>query len=90
MEDSRPVYKIPEIVKKQKVFPGIKDLPPHVRANFRNIFIRHVIRDIFDSERPWVNPDTPRLQLIYDKVYPTYPARLRHSDAIFHPVRFCL
>ena len=25
---------------------------------------------------------------MYDVVYPTFPARLRHSDAVFHPVSF--
>ena len=45
--DSHAVYPLPKFVKCQKVFPGIKDLPPHIRTDFRNRFIRVVIRDIF-------------------------------------------
>ena len=86
MEDSRPVYKLPEYVDRQKVYPGIKDLPSHIRLNFRNGFIRYVIRNIFNSEQPWANPDLSTLQRTYDQVYPAYPARLQHNDAVFHPV----
>lgn len=87
MEDHRPVYLLPKInAKRQKVYPGIKDLPPHIRMNFRNTFIRIIIRNVFNSEQPWVNPNLESLQLAYDKVYPAYPARLRCNDAVFHPV----
>lgn len=86
-EDIRPVYPLPRIVNRQRVYPGIKDLPPHIRTDFRNMFIRPIIRNIFNSEKPWANPDLSMLQLAYDKTYPTYPAHLRSNDAIFHPVR---
>ena len=91
VEDTCPVYSLPRIVNRQRVYPGIKDLPPHICMNFRNTFIRLIIRDVFDSEQPWVNPDLSMIQLAYDKIYPAYPARLRSNDAIFHPVRphFC-
>lgn len=90
MEDSRPVYQLPEVINRQKVFPGIKDLPPHIRTNFRNAFIRPVVRDVFNSEQPWANPDLAMLQLMHDRVYSVYPARVRYNDAIFHPVRSSL
>jgi len=90
MEDTRPVYPLPRITIvgtiRQKVYPGIKELPEHIRTNFRNTFIRVVIRNVFSSNQPWSNPDLQMLQLAYDKVFPSYPARLRCNDAIFHPV----
>ena len=89
-EDTRSVYLLPRIVivdgARQKVYPGIKDLPAHIRTDFRNTFIRVVIREVFSSDQPWSNPDLPMLQLAYDKVYPLHPARLRCNDAAFHPV----
>ena len=88
-EDTLAVYPLPKIVNQQKVYPGIKDLPSHIRTNFRNLFIRPVIQDIFNSEQPWVNPDLSALQLAYDNAYPAYPARLQWSDAVVHPVRSC-
>ena len=86
MGDSRAVYPLPKFVKRQKVFPGIKDLPPHIRTDFHNRFIRVVIRDIFNSKQPWSNPDVPTLQRMYDKVFPVYTARLRANDTVCHPV----
>jgi hypothetical protein len=87
VEDRRPVYLLPRLTsKRQKIYPGVKDLPPHIRAGFRNMFIRTIIRDVFNSEQPWINPDLVSLQLAYDGIYPTYPARLRCNDAVFHPV----
>ncbi|KAF9791047.1 hypothetical protein BJ322DRAFT_1104702 [Thelephora terrestris] len=85
MEDPRPVYLLPRFINRQKTYPGIKDLPSHIRMDFRNRFIRVIIRDIFNSERPWTNPDLETLQRVYDKVYPAYVARLRTNDAVFHP-----
>ena len=70
------------------MYPGIKDLPAHIREGFRNTYIRLVIRDVFNSEEPWINPDLPTLQRTYDATYPAYPARLQPNDAVFHPVRF--
>jgi hypothetical protein len=72
----------PRLSTAKRVYPGIKDLPPHVRTNFRNRFIRYVIRDIFNSEQPWANPDLPTIQHAYDQVYPAYPALIRHNDAV--------
>ena len=86
VDDPRSVYKLPEVIDGQKVYPGIKDLPTHIRANFRNEFIHYVIRDVFNSEHPWVNPDLQALQHAYDQVYLAYPARIRHNDAVSHPV----
>ena len=75
------------MVNRQRVYPGIKDLPIHVRAGFRNMFIRPVIRGSFDTAQPWHNPDLAMLQATYNKIFPEYPARLRANDAVVHPVR---
>ena len=83
---SLPVFLLPKIVDKSKVFPGIKDLPDHIRPNFRNEFIRFVIKRVANSESPWTNPDVPSIQAMYQLVYPAFPAQVRNSDAVYHPV----
>jgi len=86
-EDGLAIYLLPRFNgQRQKIYPGVKDLPPHIRTNFRNIFIRVIMRSVFNSEEPWVNPSLASLQLLYDKVYEAYPARLRCNDAVVHPV----
>lgn len=87
VDDARAVFALPRTVNQQKVYPGIKDLPPHIRMNFRNGFIRSVIHGVFNSGAPWANPDLQTLQLSYDRIYPAYPARLQPNDAVSHPVR---
>ena len=85
VEETR-VFPLPKVVNRQRIYPGIKDLPQHIRMDFRNIFIRLAIRDVFNSKEPWINPDLHRLQRLYDGIYPEYPARLQSNDAVFHPV----
>jgi len=85
-ENPVPTFTLPRITKGVKVYPGIKELPAHIRQNFRNEFIRFVIRQVANSQSPWINPDVNSLQCMYQLVYPTFPARLRHSDAVYHPV----
>ena len=72
--------------KATKVYPGIRDLPAHIRQNFRNEFIRFVIKQVGNSQSPWVNPDVDSLQVMYQIVYPIFPGRIQHSDAVHHPV----
>ena len=81
-----PTFTLPRIVNGLKVFPGIKDLPAHIRQNFRNEFIRFVIKQVANSQSPWINPDVNALQAMYQLVYPVFPTQLRHSDAVYHPV----
>ena len=83
-----PTFTLPRIIKGAKVYPGIKDLPAHIRQNFRNEFIRFIIKQVASSQSPWVNPDVKSLQSMYELIYPTFPARLRHSDAVYHPVSY--
>ena len=85
-----PTFILPRITKGVKVYPGIKDLPVHIRQNFRNEFIRFVVKQVANSEAPWINPDVLTLQNVYQLVYPTFPAQLRHGDAVYHPVSFFL
>jgi len=81
-----PTFTLPRIVNGTKVYPGVKDLPAHIHQNFRNEFIRFVIKHIANSELPWVNPDVDSFQTMFNIVYPTFRARIRHNDAIYHPV----
>lgn len=74
------------MVNRVKVLPGIKDLPEHIRKNFRNEFIRFVMKQVANLQSPWMNPDVDALQAMYQIVYPIFPARIRHSDAVFNPV----
>jgi hypothetical protein len=74
------------MVNGSRVYPGIKELPPNIRQNFRNDFIRFILKKVANSQSPWVNPDVSSLQEAYDIVFPTFPAQVRHSDAVFHPV----
>ena len=69
-----------------RVYPGIKDLPEHIRKTFRNDFIHFVIKQVANSESPWTNPDVPSLQATYQLIYPIFPARIQHGDAAHHPV----
>ena len=78
------------MVRGSKVYPGVKDLPIHLRQNFRNEFIRFIIREVTNSQLPWTNPDVASLQSAFQVIYPLFPARLRHSDAVCHPVSYFL
>ena len=75
------------MVNRQRVYPSIKDLPGHIRADFHNTFIHPIIQNAFDKEQPWLNPDLAGLQAAYNKVFPEYPARLCVNDAVVHLVR---
>ena len=81
-----PTFTLLRMVNGSRVCPGIKDLPAHIRQNFRNKFICFVIKQVANSKLPWANPDVESLQVMYQAVYPVFPARLRHSDAVYHPV----
>lgn len=83
-------FTLPRMERGTKVYPGIRDLPTHIRQNFRNEFIRFVIKQVAKSESPWVNPDVDFIQGAYRVVYPLFPARIRHSDAVYHPVSFSI
>jgi len=75
-ESPLPGFTIPRNVDGVKVLPGIKDLPDHIRPNFRNEFIRSVVKQVANSQSPWTNPDVNALQAIYQTVYPIFPARI--------------
>ena len=79
----------PRIVKGARVYPGVKNLPAHIREHFRDRFIRFVIKQVANSKFPWANPDVESLQSTYQLVYPTFPGQLRPGDAVCHPVSSC-
>ena len=79
-------FTLPKVENGSRNYPGVKDLPLHIRPNFRNEFIRFVIKHVANSKLPWMNPDLDSLQAMYNIVYPEFPARIRHSDAVYHPV----
>ena len=85
-ETPLPTFTLPRIEKGVKVYPGINNLPLHIRQNFRNEFIRFVIKQVANSQSPWVNTDVNSLQTMYQIVDPIFPAWIRHSDAVYHPV----
>ena len=85
-ENPLPTFMLPKIVKGKRSYPGIKDLPAHLSGNFRNEFIRFVIKYVANLQSPWTNPDVETLQALYQVSYPVFPAQIRHSDAVFHPV----
>jgi hypothetical protein len=85
-ESPIPTFIISRMVKGVRVLPGIKDLPEHIQQNFRNEFIHFVIKQVANSQSPWVNPNVDSLQAMYQVVYPIFPARIRHSNAVYHPV----
>ena len=68
---------------RKKVFPGIKDLPEHIHINIRNEFIRYIFKQTATLELAWANPEVDSLQVMYDIVYPTFPARIRPASAAF-------
>jgi len=89
-ENPLPTFTLPRSVKGTKVYPGIRDLPAHIRDRFRDEFIRFVMKQVANSKSPWTNPDVDSLQTAYNIVYPTFPARIRHSDAVYHPTTSAL
>ena len=54
LEEISPVstFTLPKITKGGKVYPGIKDLPIHIRQNFHNEFICFVIKQVASSRSP--------------------------------------
>ena len=70
----------------QKQQPGLKDLPPWLRENFRNQYIRRIIKQVCLSEVPWTNPTLASLQREFSHAYPTKRVRLHSDDAAVVPV----
>lgn len=80
------MFALPRSIKGVKVYPGLKDLPAHLRQNFRNEFIRYVIKCVANLQSPWANPSIESIQVSYQLVYPLFPAQVRNNDAVHHPV----
>lgn len=67
---------------------GIRDLPGPIRVGFRGHFIRRIIKSVFTSTSPWVNPPIETLQQEFDATYPNHHVKLHLDDAAVVPVFF--
>ena len=65
---------------------GIQDLPSTIRVTFRGNYIRRIIRTVFSSTSPWLNPPIETLQQEFNAAYPNYQVKLRPDDAAVAPV----
>lgn len=66
--------------------PGLKDLPPAIQLNFRNSFIRHMMKLTFSGILPWKNPSLSVYQEEFNTIYPIFSYRLHADDAVVFPV----
>ena len=66
--------------------PGLKDLPPLIQPNFRNAFIRHIMKLVFSGTSPWSNPSVSIYQQEFNTIYPDHPFRTHADDAVVLPV----
>ena len=62
--------------------PGLKDLPDDFQPNFRNAFIRHIMKLVFSDVSPWSNPSLSVYQHEFDIVYSPLRYRLHGDDAV--------
>lgn len=67
-------------------FPGLRDLPPNIQHDFRNTFIRHMMKVTFSGTFPWSNPSLDVYQEEFNAVYPGIPSLLHADDAVVYPV----
>lgn len=67
--------------------PGLRDLPHGIQSDFRNTFIRHIMKLIFSNTLPWNNPSLSVCQQEFNLVYSTSPRYCLHmDDAVVIPV----
>ena len=62
--------------------PGLKDLPHNIQSNFRNTFIRHIMKLVFSDGLPWSNPNLLVYQHEFDTVYFPLQYSLHGDDAV--------
>ena len=65
---------------------GIQDLPSVIRVTFQGNYIRRIIRTVFSSTSPWINPPIETLQREFNAAYPNYQVKLHLDDAAVAPV----
>ncbi|KAF9787362.1 hypothetical protein BJ322DRAFT_1017299 [Thelephora terrestris] len=68
--------------------PGLKDLPFDLKLEFRNIFIRHIMKIVFYDKLPWSNPLCPVYQKEFSIIYPDLPFQIHPDDAVVLPVKY--
>jgi len=66
--------------------PGLKDLPDNIQPNFRNMFIRHIMKLIFSDTLPWNSPSLSVYQHEFNLIYSSLRYRLHGDDAVVIPV----
>ena len=66
--------------------PGLKDLPDNIQPNFRNIFIRHIMKLVFSDTSPWNNPSLSVYQHEFNLIYSPLQYCLHGDDAVVSPV----
>jgi len=79
------VYSLPRKYKDEAgktQVPGQKDLPQSIQLNFRNTFIRHIMKLVFSGASPWNNPNLSVYQYEFDVIYPPLRYRLHADDAV--------
>ena len=69
-----------------KYVAEIQNLPDPIRLGFRNTYIRRVIKRVFTSSTPWINPPIDVLQQEFNTAYPSYNIKLHPDDAATAPV----
>jgi hypothetical protein len=62
--------------------PGVNDLPHGIKINFRNTFIRHIMRLVLSGTEPWTNPKLPLYQQEFAAIYPGVPYQIHANDAV--------
>ena len=67
--------------------PGLKDLPYNIQSNFRNMFIRHIMKLVFSDVLPWNNPSLSVYQREFNIIYSPLQYHLHGDDAVTLPVR---
>ena len=65
---------------------GIRDLPDPICDDFRDDFIRRIMKLVFSSRTPWANPSIETLQREFDAAFPKFYAELQVDDAATVPV----
>jgi len=65
--------------------PGLRDLPQSIQSNFRNTFIRHIMKLVFSGVSPWSNPSLSVYQDEFNIVYSPLQYHLHTDDAVVIP-----
>ncbi|KAF9783793.1 hypothetical protein BJ322DRAFT_1109639 [Thelephora terrestris] len=79
------IYSLPRRHKDGKgklQIPGQGALPHGIKIEFRNTFIRHIMRLVCSDTTPWTNPLLPFYQQEFAAIYPGLPYQIHANDAV--------